>query len=134
MKSVTRCDIYWAEPEHTSTKARVYRAFAACFNRRKESFSNSGCGPLEAGGVICSATLNHVGCSSLRAAISFSESPLTHLSPTDFDEGCSPPLFIARNLPLHGLTTYPSPKTVEPINFRAGLGAILMELSVVFGD
>ena len=79
MKSAMRCDIYWAEPEHISTKARGYRAFAAYVNRRKESFSNSGCSPLEASGVICSATLNHMGGSSLRATISSSESPLTHL-------------------------------------------------------
>lgn len=75
-----------------------------------------------------------MGYSSLRAAISLSESPLSHLSPTDFDEGCSPLLFIARNLALHGLTTSPSPKAFEPLYYRASLGAIFMGLSAVFVD
>ena len=81
MKSAMRCNIYWAEPEHISTKARGYRAFAACVNRRRESFSNSGCSPLEAGGVIPKTKLNDTGCSSLHAATSVHAHLLSHLAP-----------------------------------------------------
>ena len=89
MKSVMRCDTYWAEPEHISTKARGYRAFAACSNRRKESFSNSDWSPLEASEVICSATLNHTSWSSLRAAATLQANPLSYLWSTADERGRS---------------------------------------------
>lgn len=89
MKSVMRSDIYWAEPEHISMKARGYRAFAACSNRRKESFSDSDCSPLEPSEVICSATLNHTSWSSLRAATTHQANPLSYLWSTADERGRS---------------------------------------------